>query len=309
MSLRFFPLLVLLGCQEPFRTDRHDLREFRIASLGVHDGVAAAAVWSGIGPWHDVSPVLSWTLDGQTIGEGFDVVVPGTGRLGLTATAADGQQRQAEVDVVSVIPSLSVSRFAVDVGEDLSLAARRSLEETPVVAAVSSGQSTRMRLEGLTAGSTARWMSAVGTVLELENDTADLLAEEILFDDGEIETRTPLDDGLFVGLALVVNGAGENDWLWVDAAVGIDDATLLRHQGRLIPTADATEAGLIAATLVEDEVAGVRLVDTEAVLDTAQQTPLSCMPAGADVFLLSWVAEGRCPRPDVVGARVVVEAW
>ena len=42
---------LLPGCAEPFAVNRHDLGPFRIAALGVVDGQASAAIWSGQ-PFH-----------------------------------------------------------------------------------------------------------------------------------------------------------------------------------------------------------------------------------------------------------------
>jgi hypothetical protein len=308
MTLRAPALLILLGCQEPFDTDRHDLRGLRIAAVGVHDGVAEAAIWSGLGPWHEAAPTLAWTLDSEPLGEGFDVTVSSAGVLGLTVTGQDGEVRTAEVTVSSVLPSLSVSRAAVSIGDDISIDARRALDAEAVEDTVPSGESVRMTLAGLQENASARWMSASGTVLELEVDAADLIPEEILLDDGEISARTALGDGRYPGLALAIDGSGGNDWLWVDAAVGVTEP-LLRHRGLLLLSDDVPGAGLVAATLAADDVGGVRLEAVAAVKDASEQELLSCMPEGAETFELSWIVQGRCPRPDVLGARVVVEAW
>lgn len=308
--MRPLPLVMLLAaCQEPFETDRHDLRGLRIAAIGVHDGVAAAAVWSVAGPWHEQTPTLAWTLDGASIGEGYDVPVTGDGTLGLIVTDAAGASREAAVTVSSLSPALSVSRASVEIGTDLSLDARRALEAADIERSAPSGASVRLTLAGVAEDASARWMSAAGTMLELETDAADLIPEEILFDDGEVETRTDLDDGVFPGLALSRDGAGANDWLWLDAAVGVQDEGLVRHEGRLLVADAVPEAGLIAATLVEDAVGGVMLEAVEAVSDASQQEALACMPAGAETFSVAWVADGRCARPDVLGARVVLETW
>ena len=306
------------ACQEPFDADRHDLRGLRIAALGVEDGVASAAVWSGLGPWHEQAPTLAWTLDGAVLGEGPSVSLPaGTAdgsTLALLVTDADGVQRSAQLTVRDLVglDDLSVARAAVEVGADLSLEARRALESTPVELAVAEGQGVRLTLSGLREAEQARWMSAAGTVLELERDAADFLAEDILLDDGEVVQRLPLSAGLYPGLALVLDGTGGNRWLWTDAAVGEAGtaAGLVRHRGRLLPAdATATAAGLIAATLEADDTTGVSLSGVEVVADTAQQEALPCMPAGADRFEVAWIAEGRCPRPEVLGARVVLEVW
>ena len=97
--MRALPLILgLAACQEPFSVNRRELGPFRIAAVGVVDGVASAALWSGLGLYHDERPSLTWTLDGAPLGEGFDVAVPAEGgQLGLTVTAPDGRVYVAEV--------------------------------------------------------------------------------------------------------------------------------------------------------------------------------------------------------------------
>ena len=305
---RLLPLLLFLGCQEPFTTDRHDLVGFRIAAMGTEGGVARAAVWSGLGPWHEQAPTLRWSLDGEDLGEGFAVVVPGPGTLSLTATAPDGEERLGEVTAQQALPALSVSRQEVVLGEALSLEDRLALEGTSIEGSASPGAAVRLTLDGLTEEATARWMSAGGTVLELERDTADFLAEEIVLDDGVLEERTALSAGTYPMLGLAIDGTGSSRWLWMDAAVG-EERPLVRHGGRLIP-ADAVadvSTGLIAVTLTADARPGVLLTDTVPVTDTTEQDALPCAPSAP--FLLDWIVEGRCPRPDVLGARVVLEVW
>ena len=81
---------MLLACAEPFDVQRDVLGPFRITAIGVEDGVARAAIWSGEGMVHASSPRLAWTLDGEELGEGYEVAVDGGGELGLVVTAADG---------------------------------------------------------------------------------------------------------------------------------------------------------------------------------------------------------------------------
>ncbi len=304
--MRSSPLLLLLcACQGPFAEDRHDLVGFRIAGVGVADGVARAAVWSGEGPWHTESPTLSWSLDGVLLGEGFDVAVPGEGELALTATSATGEERTAVVDVRESGGALSVSRQAVVI-DGKTLEERRAVEGVSIDTAAATGEGVRLTLATLDDDETARWMSAGGTVMEVETDAADFLAEDIVLDDGELISRTDAGDGRYALLALVIDGLGGNRWLWVDAAVGGDDI-LLRHEGRLVAADAVAEPGLIAATLVEDPVSGVALADVAPVTDTSEQDALPCFPTAP--ASLSWISEGRCGLSEVLGARVVLEVW
>ena len=315
------------GCDASFGVARHDLGPFRLAAMGTGrdaDGarVARAAVWSGVGLFHDEAPRLAWALDGEAIGDGFDVVVPGEGTLSLVATAPDGTEVTGSVTVADEPAALAVSRAGAALGEDLTLAARRAVAGREVDGSVAADEAARLSLSfdsGEADGFSARWMSAegAGTVLELEARAADVLALEIVWDDGEVVEREATGSGLYHQLALAIDGAGNNHWLWVDAAIGVE-GPLVRHAGRLLPLAQedgeavavaAVETGLLAVTLeADDGVAGVRLTDAVAADDLSAAEPLACAASG-EPFELAWLAEGRCLRPDVLGVRVVLEVW
>lgn len=311
---RVLPLLLPLccACQAPFDVNRKDLGPFRIAAVGVQDGVARAAIWSGLGAWHEVAPTLSWSLDGAELGQGWDVAVPGAGTLDLVVTDSEGNPHEAQLSVAEPLPAFTVTRAAVDLGEDLSIDARRAASESPVDGSVAADQAERLRLvwpEGTdtSAGST-RWMSAggEGSLLELETFAADVLAQEVVFDKGEVVERTDSGPGIYTQLALVIDGQGGNRWSWVDAAIGVDQA-LVQHEDRLLPLDIDTGTGLVAVTLSQaDDLWGIAATDPVPVTDLAEQEPLACAPAGLP-FRLAWVVEGRCPRPEVLGARVVLE--
>ena len=330
MRLHLILVLPLLACDAEFSVARGDLGPFRIAALGVQTSatgarVASAAVYSGLGLYHEEAPALAWTLDGAALGEGFDVEVPDGDLLGLTATAPDGTALSATVHVADPPPALGLSRGAVDLGDDLSLATRQAATATPVDTTAAEGQAMRLSLGWESAAADADWTTfwmlaeGRGTLLEEDTYAADLFAEEITFDDGLVETRQPLEPGLLSGLALVGDGAGSNQWLWFDGAVGLD-LPALRHRGRLLPLAQAdgadvaaaaAQAGYARATLVADgSVAGVGLQDVSVpiTLDLAEQDVLGCAVPGVP-FELSWLAEGRCTLGEVDGATVLLEVW
>ena len=325
---RLLPLLALgVACQEPFDVQRKDLGPFRIAAVGVRDGVAQAAIWSGEGAFHLQAPVLEWSLDGQPIGTGWQVEVPGTGALALEVTAPDGQVHHATVSASEPPPPFLVARAAVDLGQDLSLEARRAAAEVPVDATAPEGQAMRLTLsfpqdsdsgdsgsgdsgsgDATSEALTLRWMSAggQGTLLEVQTLAADLLAEEVVFDDGEVASRTDSGPGIYTQLALVLDGQGGNRWSWVDAAVGVEGA-LLHHEDRLLALDADPSTGLLAVTLqATDDLWGLAPTDPVAVSDLAEQQALSCAPADQP-FRLAWVVEGRCTRDELQDARVVLE--
>ena len=304
--------LTLLGCDALFDVERRELGPFRIAAIGVVDGEASAAIWSGDGLYHDEAPTLEWTLDGRRLGEGWGLPVTDGDVLELTATSANGDVKYATVSVRDTPRAFEINRYAA-VLTDVSLEARREADVRPIDGAADPGESVRVRL-GADEGSVARWMTALGegTALELEDLAADLFDETLLFEDGELASREPLDRAFTHHLALVIDGDGGNRWSWIDAAYETEES-MIRHEGWLIPVERNAAPGAgetrIAVTLVEDDgVTGIRFEDIVGVDDLTEQTPLTCAIPD-EPFRLSWIAEGRCPRPDVVGARVVLEVW
>ena len=310
---------LLPACDANFSAQRANLDGPRIAALGVQDGVAQAAVWSGQGLYHDEAPALRWFLDGLLLGSGHEVAVPAEGeRLTLELTMPDDTQLLAEVGVASILPELALSRAewsGWETGADLALEARAPLGE-PVDGGVASGSVTRLSLAPVEPAareiSRIRWMTAFGQgkVLGAAVDAADFFPEEFVLEDGELSEVEPLGDGVYGLLALDLGESGDNRWLWIDAPVGQDEAGWLRHEGRLLPwTGGAPVAGLFAGTVrLTEDLAGVALDDLEQVEDTDSQDLLACAPAG-EPFRLAWLAEGRCTRPELDGARVVVETW
>lgn len=303
-------LLLLAGCQEPFERRRQDLGPFRIAAVGVDDrGVASAAVYSGHGLAHAEAPTLTWSLDGESIGDGYDVVVPGPGTLSLIARSYDGFEEQASVTVAVPPAAPALEREAVAL-DGLGLEARRAVQGSPVDTAVPEGQATRLRLvpddgEGLR----TRWMTVEGegTLLELDTFEADVLREEVTFDDGEVASREDLGPGRTTHLALVQDGAGSNGWWWVETVVG-QDAPLWRHEGWLFEGEVDVSTGLVAVTLLNQGDRLFEVLDPAPAVSLDDGEQLDCAIPGVP-FRIAWIAEGRCPTGEFHGRRVVVSAW
>lgn len=296
-------LLLLLACAEPFSVNRKDLGPFRVAALGVREGVARAAVWSGLGPYHEASPTLEWSLDGVSLGEGYDVAVPGPGELSLVATSPEGEVKEAVVEVAEAPPTPTLRRESV-VLEGLRVEARAEVVGEPIEGSAPADAAVRLHLDGVPEGSTVHWMGldGMGTLLELDADSADLLAEEVVFDDLEVESREPTGPGIYSQLALIFDGKGANAWLWLDAAIGVEGA-LLPVGARLLPAEQSLGPGLVEATLVRVE-GGWALEDFLAVAEVGAAP--ACGVEG-EPFDLDWLAEGRCPLPEVEGQRLTLE--
>lgn len=317
-----------IGCAEPFTVDRHTLGPPRLAALGVHEGVARAAVWSGTGS-HTQAPELSWTLDGEDLGEGFDVPVEGPGTLGVTVRTADGTELQGAVSVGEWV-ELGVVRQSVTRPADPSLEVRRQTT-APQPLPGSADMAAMVRLTTRRAddrAASARWMLGRSdwSVLELDARSADVLPADVTFDDGAVASVVEGEGGIGPVLALSVDGDGHNGWRWIDVAFSVRE-TLLDVQGRLLPigpevaaeavlTAELGTLSHVVATLERDPTAasgiGLALVDVEAGSGASWADDLTdfpspdCAPAG-EPFPLWAVTEGRCPVDLVAGARVVLE--
>lgn len=303
-------LAALSACAPPFDVARKDLGPFRIAAMGVHEGQAHAAVWSGEGMAHAQAPTLAWSLDGEPL-NGSAPVLPEAAADGalleLVATSATGEQAQATLTLLRSTQDLQVQRAAVDVGEDLSLTTRRDLPALETQHAAD-GQAVRVSLDN--ARGSLRWMSAsgLGTVLELSETQADVLADEVVFENEEgawvVAERELGEPGIYHQLVLDLDPELGNRWAWVDVAVGVEEP-LIEHFGRLIPGDVTSDAGLMQATLraVSGE---LELEALSGVEDLSTQDSLDCAPPD-QAFRLDWVAEGRCGLDAVDGATVVLE--
>lgn len=307
-----------VACAEPFTVERHDLGPPRLAAMGVQDGKARAAIWGG-GRVHAESPQLSWSLDGAFIGEGFDVAVPGPGTLSLEATLADGRVVDGDV-TVGTWPGLSMVQQVVDGSGDLSIEGRLGASDPePLVGSAGTAQLIRLTTRRLDDSHGAmRWMAAAPgmTILELESHTADVLFGTVEFEDGEpghvFRTLAPATGTV---LALSVDGAGNNAWVWQDVAFGLDGA-LLTVQGHhfAVPPEWTNEAlseldsppAHIIATLGPDLHLTDILEGTHLATDLAAHPSPDCAPADQS-FRLHTVFDGRCSAAHIDGARVVLE--
>ena len=148
----------------------------------------------------------------------------------------------------------------------------------------------------------------VGTVLELSETQADVLADEVVFENEEgawvVAEREAGEPGIYHQLVLDLDAGMGNRWIWVDVAIGVDEP-LVQHYGRLIPGDLTLDSGLMQSTLevVDGE---LTLGSLLAVEDLSTQGLLECAPVG-QAFRLDWVSEGRCGLDELDGAIIVLE--
>ena len=187
-------------------------------------------------------------MDGVCIGEGWEVIPEQAGLLQLRATSAGGAVAYGQVTVGSAPDVPEIGRMAVVVDDDLSIEARASLESREVESGVEIGEALRLDVD-VEESRRVHFMVAgtEGTVLELDRHRGDFLAEEIIFNDTEVESRTDIEPGLYHLLILIQDLKGGNRWLWLDAPMGVDE-TWARSGERRLDLGEEVEAGLVAVT-------------------------------------------------------------
>ncbi|MCB9670304.1 MAG: hypothetical protein H6734_12580 [Alphaproteobacteria bacterium] len=315
---------VLLGCQEPFGLDRHDLRGFRIAALTAH--VEGGRVFPRVamvvdGNLYADSPVdLQWGWveregDAVTL-ETFEATGPApvlpirAARLALVARYGD-QEARAELaidDQVAVSPRLEMLALPENVQDigpaDLELENRSSWagDGQP---SVDPGGFARFRVLGAPDGARARFMGTAGEFWELDAFTTDWAAGSLTIDDEEVVERVVLEPGPFTILALLLDaGSGVAA---LDGFVGTPEAGSWTR-GRFL------QGGLTApywGTLVADDGAtsgiAVRDVQYASPTDQALWTPdgLDCVGVSGP-FDPNWLLDQRCTRDVLAGERVLV---
>lgn len=304
------------ACAEPFTVERHELGPPRLVAMGVWEGRARAALWSGQ-EVHAQAPVLAWALDGVPLGEGHDVVVPGPGELSLEATVA-GRQVTGSVMVGDWV-SMNIDKQSVVVGDDASIDGRAGWATTGAVEQAEAGEGLRVAVSGRPEDATLRWMLASSTwsVLELNVDTADVLAETVEFDDGAVSERTPADPGEAAAVVLSVDGTGNTGWHWFDAGIGSERPLLpigdhLVAVGEDVALTNLLEesAPYVVAELAVEE-GELWLVAAEGASNLSraleQVSVLDCAPSPDQPLPMWAVLEGRCTAADLDGRAVVLE--
>jgi hypothetical protein len=220
-----------------------------------------------------------------------------------------GAVEAAEVTVAEAPAPFEITRGAVSLGEDLSLDARAALEARPLSPGEAAAEGEAVRLvTAAPEGHRLRWMTAqgLGTPLELDDHTVDHLGEEVVFDDGLVESRTALEPQVYTLLALAIDGAGSNRWRWIDVAIGTS-APLSAVGGHLLDLGEALVPGLYSVQVSEaDDLRGLRFSDPQPVPDLLAEMALPCADPST-AFDPAWLIEGRCLRSDVIGLRLILD--
>lgn len=301
------------GCQEPFAEDRHDLASFRVAGVSAAtdedgDTTLSAAVWSGLGPYHDTLPQLAWSTSGDlATGQGATMAVDFPGAVELTASSGDAvEAARLDLDHAVAPPVVAgFTRLAVDL--DIAQVAdpvdERLAVEPTEDAPIAVGSAARLHLD-VPDDTTVRWMATGGQFSELDSHTTDWFAGTAVLDDNEVDSTDLIDPGIYTLLALVVDQAGANAWYWLDVAVDVD-SPLLYTRGRLFPVdAEPSDGPWFADVVESDDPAGLALSNLRAPGDSEVAVCASAAGAGFD---FGPVADGWCTRADVVGRSVRVE--
>ena len=116
-AMKRIPILVavhLFGCAEPFDEDRHDLLGFRIAAVGMHDGLGRAMIWSGEGLYHEQQPELVWRdEEGREIGNGYDVDISEFQQVILDVVDPGGDVYSARYTPSESSQTIEIERYFV----------------------------------------------------------------------------------------------------------------------------------------------------------------------------------------------------
>lgn len=312
MLLFSFVWVGLFACAPTFPVARERLGPLRIAGVAAPDGVLRAAVWSGEGPFHAEAPTLRWWVDGAPAGTGWEVPAPDEGaEVRLEVRTAAGEVREAVWVAAASPPAFSLTRAAVSPGADLSLAARRGWEATPVADGAGADAALRLGADFTEeTGARVFWRieDGGGSILALDERQADVLAEEVVFDDGEVVSRAALERPLApLVQALGLGASGGSRWVWAHAPFADGEVAGLARVGELRLPFAAAAPGLWAVTLSGVSAAGVGSFDDPvAVPNLDAQDALGCAPAGQP-FDPVWAIEGRCGADELDGRRVVLE--
>jgi hypothetical protein len=329
-------LPLLLGCQEPFGTDRHDLVGTRIVAIQAGGGdriQPSAALLEEGRMWADAPAALSWrwelpdshpdTWRNEVVAEGSapELMVPDRRRLlVLDAQFSVGERLQAMVVIPRQADPIEATAPEVDglplrvsrvKASELGVRRRGSLALEPTAGVVETGGFARI-VSGADRPSQARFLSTAGTWFELDRHASDWAAGEVVVDDEEVVRRSVLDAGTVSMLVITLADDGSTAWQALDVHVG-QPASGVWVDGRWLPTEGEFADEHVAGRLVADDTAplGLALAEARGVgalggADPYGTEALACEPAVSGPFDPRWVVTHRCARSALDGVEVVV---
>jgi hypothetical protein len=332
---------LLLGCQEPFGTDRHDLVGFRLAAVqapAVAAGapfVPRAAVIVDGRAWAAEPAVLTWgfVADEDAALEPFEVaatgaaptlVAPETTRTLVVSATHGGVERRAFLTLAAP-PGGVRAPTGFDVGPlplPKAPTGEQLVRDARLALVPGEGRAVERRgwlrlVAGVPEGVLVRFMATAGTFLELEAAVTDWTAtDDLHLDEDEVDDPgTPIPRGTVTMLALAVADVGETAFTATEVFVGpAPDGVWLGS--RFVPATGLpafTEPGLGVRTVLREDAeapSGLRLeggtrVDPATVTDWG--TPdLSCDPAVDGPLDPDWFLTQRCSPAGADGLEVVV---
>jgi len=305
--------LLLAACQEPFAEDRRDLASFRIVGVQARAGSGGldlrAFVWSGHGLWHPAPPEVVWTA-GELTATGPTATLPVAPPVDIELRASDGEHEEHAVlaldapPVPPVVESWVRGTTELEASDVVAPIDERRAAPVGADVPVAPDGALRLALSLQEDGATTHWMATDGTFAELDATSTDWFASRVVLDDNEVESSTPVDEGVVSTVALVFDGAGGNSWITLDAAVAVLGPRLYTA-GRVFPV-DATPGGEFWSFTVgtSETVAGIELLDLAPAEDASASEAACGLEAGVS-FDFAALAEGWCARDDLVGARLV----
>ena len=320
-------LALAFACQEPFDAARQDLVGDRVVAVALAVDAQslrpAPALWVDGRGWTDTPVALSWgwvadrdaVVDfspAAAVAQGPQPVIPrqdgallafhalfpsGAVERGyLVPPATAGERRALGPWARSVLPL----NLAEATGEALTREARAALTGTPGVLAP--GGVGRLTLDAPDA--TVRFTASRGTVLELDTQTADWVAGDVLLDEADLEMAEPIGAGWTTLIALSVAADRVDGWTAAELWVGPPEPGAWLGD-RFLPGDGAPAPGPAWATLAADDDAPSGLRAAAWFTTDPAAPPPPCLPAGAD-FHPDRLLDGTCTRAELVGATVPV---
>jgi hypothetical protein len=252
-----------VGCQDPFGSDRHDLLGDRVAAIvaspaggppGTTITVNAALNVDGR-LWSDESVELAWAWT-ETVAD-VTTLTPGDAVETGTDASLRIPSQGAVLALVATFPSGFVEYAALEMSDTASLPSPLT---TPFTDATVVASDDIITVDVPDYTGRIRYMSAGGrgTFVETSATAADLTIAEVVFDDGEEESREATPQGALTVLAL---GLGDGNTVRAqDLWVGTPPAGIWLTDGRFLPSdVDATPGQDVQLGSDDDAPWGLRI--------------------------------------------------